>query len=409
MKKNKILTYVAAFVVTVSTFTLIQGYFPFFMKSWVFFSSLVILITLLYPMVYLEKSIICLMMYSIVILLNYLSRDEVFSLSFALNEITFYFIPTALFLIYLRNDDLKSLKIMSTATVLVIIITSVLTILQAYNNPSIALGIVRSIVAAQINENYTYIIDQYRKGVTSYAMPHAFPFIVPPLICALKDNKVPFKKRFFALAVIVIGTFMVFFSQSTGALVILCYSFIMSLIVTGKSSQRNTIRLIVLGCLAGSFLNSQILISILDSLGAKVETMTYYGKIEDVMTMLETGGSVGEIAYRQELHNMSLNAFLGNLLLGTNKGSDIGGHAYFMDRAGLLGLTGIIPLFLFFFFQVNITYKSMPNPTRIYYLIGVSAFIILGFQKNMAGFEYWLYLFFLLPSLCLSLYNKQNA
>ena len=57
MKKNKILTYVAAFVVTVSTFTLIQGYFPFFMKSWIFFSSLVILITLLYPMVYLEKSI----------------------------------------------------------------------------------------------------------------------------------------------------------------------------------------------------------------------------------------------------------------------------------------------------------------------------------------------------------------
>jgi len=106
---------------------------------------------------------------------------------------------------------------------------------------------------------------------------------------------------------------------------------------------------------------------------------------------------------------MSLNAFLGNLLLGTNKGSDIGGHAYFMDRAGLLGLTGIIPLFLFFFFQVNITYKSMPNPTRIYYLIGVSAFIILGFQKNMAGFEYWLYLFFLLPSLCLSLYNKETA
>jgi len=53
---------------------------------------------------------------------------------------------------------------------------------------------------------------------------------------------------------------------------------------------------------------------------------------------------------------MSLTAFLNHPLLGTNTGLDIGGHAYFLDRAGLLGL---------------------------------------------AGFEYWLYLFFLLPGLCL--------
>jgi len=36
-------------------------------------------------------------------------------------------------------------------------------------------------------------------------------------------------------------------------------------------------------------------------------------------------------------------------------------------------------------------------------LIGVASCIILGFQKNMSGFEYWLYLFFLLPALCIIL------
>jgi len=119
------------------------------------------------------------------------------------------------------------------------------------------------------------------------------------------------------------------------------------------------------------------------------------------MAMLETGKSVGQIDTRQKLHNMSLTAFLNHPLLGTNTGSDISGHAYFMDRAGLLGLVGFIPLFLFFYNQIKITYENLPNSIRMYYLIGVVSCIILGFQKNMSGFEYWLYLFFLLPGLCM--------
>jgi hypothetical protein len=175
----------------------------------------------------------------------------------------------------------------------------------------------------------------------------------------------------------------------------------MSFIITESSLKKNIIRLVLLGVVALLFLNTQTLISVLDFFGAETETMAYYGKIEDAMTMLETGKSVGQIADRQELHNMSLTAFLNHPLLGTNKGSDIGGHAYFMDRAGLLGLVGFIPLFLFFYYQIKTTYKNLSDSIRMYYLIGVVACIILGFQKNMFGFEYWLYLFFLLPALCM--------
>ena len=123
--------------------------------------------------------------------------------------------------------------------------------------------------------------------------------------------------------------------------------------------------------------------------------------------MLETGKSVGQIDTRQKLHNMSLTAFLNYPLLGTNKGSDIGGHVYF-DRVRLLRLVGFIPLFLFFYYQIKITYENLPNSIRMYYLIGVVSCIILGFQKNMSGFEYWLYLFFLLPGLCLLIGYKLN-
>ncbi len=397
MRKKKILTYVAAFTIIVSTFTLIQGYFPIFLRSSIFLGTLAVLITLFYPKIYLEKSISWLMIYFIVILFNYLSGDEVFNLKFSIIEITLYFIPATLFLIYLKNNDLKSLKIISTATILVIIITSVLTVLQAHNNP----GVVRSIVVIESMQDAIRMVELYKKGVTSYAMPHAFPFIVPPLIYALKNKSFSFKGRLSALLILAIGILMVFYTESTGALVVLLFSIIMSFIITEKSLKKNIVRLIGLGLLAGVFLNTQTLTSILDYFGAETKTMAYYGKIEDAMTMLETGKSVGQIAGRQELHNMSLNAFLNNPLFGTNKGADIGGHAYFMDRAGLLGLIGFIPLFLFFFFQIKITYENLPNSTKMYYLIGVTACIILGFQKNMAGFEYWLYLFFLLPALCI--------
>ena len=404
MRKDKILTYAAAFVVTVSTFTLIQGYFPFLTRGWIFLGILTVLITLLYPKVYLGKSVIWLMIYSIVILFNYLSGDEVFSLRFALTEITFYFIPATLFLIYMRNNDIKNVRTIGIVSMLIIIITSIFTFKNAIDNP----GIVRSIVGAQATEDYTYILEQYRKGIASYGMPHAFPFIVPPFIYVLKNKNFSFKLRIFALLMIMIGGLMVFYTDATGALVVLLFAIIMSLIITESSLKNNIIRLVLLGVIALLFLNTQTLISILDFFGAETETMEYYGKIEDARTMLETGKSVGPIATRQELHNMSLTAFLNHPLLGTNKGSDIGGHAYFMDRAGLLGLVGFIPLFLFFYYQIKTTYENLSNSIRMYYLIGVVSCIILGFQKNMSGFEYWLYLFFLLPGLCLLIGYKLN-
>jgi len=402
MKKNKILTYVAAFVVTVLTFTLIQGYFPFFMRSWIFLGILTVLISLLYPKIYLGKSIIWLLLYSVVLTFNILSGDAVFDLSFTLTEITYYFIPTTLFLIYLRNNDVKNARTIAIVSILIIIITSIFTFKNAIDNP----GIVRIVFGAQVMGDYTYVIEQYRKGIASYGMPHAFPFIVPPFIYVLKNKTFSFKLRIFALLMVMIGGLMVFYAESTGALVVLLFSIIMSLIITESSLKKNIIRLVLLGVGALLFLNTQTLISVLEFFGAESETMTYYGKIEDAITMLETGKSVGQIATRQELHNMSLTAFLNHPFLGTNNGSDIGGHAYFLDRAGLLGLVGFIPLFFFFYNQIRITYENLSNSIRMYYLIGVASCIILGFQKNMAGFEYWLYLFFLLPALCMLVGRK---
>jgi len=402
MKKNKILTYVAAFVVTVLTFTLIQGYFPFFMRSWIFLGILTVLISLLYPKIYLGKSIIWLLLYSVVLTFNILSGDAVFDLSFTLTEITYYFIPTTLFLIYLRNNDVKNARTIAIVSILIIIITSIFTFKNAIDNP----GIVRIVFGAQVMGDYTYVIEQYRKGIASYGMPHAFPFIVPPFIYVLKNKNFSFKLRIFALLMVMIGGLMVFYAESTGALVVLLFSIIMSLIITESSLKKNIIRLVLLGVVALLFLNTQTLISVLDFFGAESETMTYYGKIEDAITMLETGKSVGQIATRQELHNMSLTAFLNHPFLGTNNGSDIGGHAYFLDRAGLLGLVGFIPLFFFFYYQIKTTYKNLSNSIRMYYLIGVASCIILGFQKDMSGFEYWLYLFFLLPALCMLVNRK---
>jgi len=381
MKKNKILTYAAAFVVLVLTFTLIQGYFPILMRSWIFLGILAVLISLLYPKIYMEKSIIWLLLYSVVLIFNLLSGDEVYVLGFTLTEITFYFIPATLFLIYMRNNDVKNARTVAIVSMLIIIVSSIFTFKNAIDNPRI----VRTIVSAQTTGDYTYIIEQYRKGIVSYGMPHAFPFIVPPFIYVLKNKYFSFKLRIFALLMIIIASLMVFYAESTGALVVLLFAIIMSLIITESSLKKNIIRLVLLGVIALLFLNTQILISVLDFFGAETETMAYYGKIEDTITILETGKSVGQIANRQELHNMSLNTFLNHPLLGTNKGSDIGGHAYFMDRAGLLGLVGFIPLFLFFYYQIKISYENLPNSIRMHYLIGVASCIILGFQKNMAG------------------------
>jgi len=63
-----------------------------------------------------------------------------------------------------------------------ITITSIFTFKNAIDNP----GIVRIIVGAYTTEGYTYIIEQYRKGIASYGMPHAFFYCSSFHLCIKK-------------------------------------------------------------------------------------------------------------------------------------------------------------------------------------------------------------------------------
>ena len=78
-------------------------------------------------------------------------KRQVYVLGFTLTEITFYFIPASLFLIYMRNNDIKNVRTIALVSMLIIIITSIFTFKNAIDNP----GIVRSVVGAQATEDYT--------------------------------------------------------------------------------------------------------------------------------------------------------------------------------------------------------------------------------------------------------------
>ena len=99
MRKNKILTYIATFVIIICTFTLVQGYFPFFLRSWIFLGALAVLITLFYTK-FNEKVSSDDLFYCF-----YLIFEET-KILFLLTEITFilFLLP----LLILRNNDLKS-------------------------------------------------------------------------------------------------------------------------------------------------------------------------------------------------------------------------------------------------------------------------------------------------------------
>jgi hypothetical protein len=131
------------------------------------------------------------------------------------------------------------------------------------------------------------------------------------------------------------------------------------------------------------------------------------GKISDISETIKFGQVSGHVETRDDLYNLSWNTFFEKPLLGSFKYGDAGGHAYFVDKLAYLGILGSLPLFIFFFFQFNMIYKRISEEGKMFFLLSVLLFIILGFTKNIDGIEYWLILFLLNTSYSINLFGSK--
>jgi len=374
---------------------MISGYIT--VRTWMFQLFLSGVIVFLFPGIFFEKSIIYLLIYFVVLLFNWQSGDGFFNITRVLVEFTQYFIYASIFIIFTQQEEFKMLYVILKVCLIIAVVTSVLTITVAITNPNL----VRSLVAMANDPDQSETLRSfYRMGITNYALPHALPFIFSPIIFLLKNVSVREKAILFFVFILLI--LLVYFSGATTPLILSIFVITISLIVSQDISiEENIFRICFLFIVFSILCNDFVISNIIQFINPLVQGTPIQDKVPEIGKFLMDGESTGDLDARITLYNKTWDAFLNNILVGTNDATQIGGHCYFADRLGLLGMFGGVPLFLFFYSQFRYSYTFIPKERRIYFFIGLICFVILGFSKNMCGIEYWLYSLVLLPTLCI--------
>ena len=153
-----------------------------------------------------------------------------------------------------------------------------------------------------------------------------------------------------------------------------------------KSISNNTIKIggvaiIVLILLYGGFI-TQFIQSFQSLVGGTMQER----RIDEVISLIETGETTGDMNSREGLYMISLNAFLSHPLSFEYNINHIGKHSYLIDHLTAMGLIAFIPFALLLYYRYKRPMKQMGNE-KGYYVMAYSAFILLSILKNFFDVE----------------------
>ena len=389
MNKIKIFRYCSILFIILFTFPLLRGYV--LIRDYLFLLSYPLICMFLYPKAFFNKCYLFLIIYLILILIVY-DGHEKYNFVYTTSEFLSFFSTISIINVCLYNKDFKSLFIIFCSGLFFLTITLLLSIPVLINNSEI----IRDMVMLNLTEKSDEFQKLQRSGIVSYATIHSLPFIFPILIYHLRQKE---KTRFFLLFIFGISLFVIVNAATATPLILSLFGIVLGILIQ-KDNKKNVVILVVTALLYFIVSSKEFLLSILDSVYPFFANNSIGGKISDFQTLLKFGEVTGEIEGREDLYNLSWETFRQNPLMGSSFYKDAGGHAYFVDKLAYLGLLGTLPLFLFFYFQLSSIYKLLSKTVRFYYLTGLLLFFSLGFSKNIGDFDYWFFLFFLLPCFC---------
>lgn len=142
-----------------------------------------------------------------------------------------------------------------------------------------------------------------------------------------------------------------------------------------------------------------------------------YFKLNDMASFIEIGEVNEEtgVGSRAERYPLLWEGFKANPVTGfynSNSSRDItpGGHLYWMNRLTIYGLFGFLPFVFIFYLYIKRIIKHFDKEFTFYFLLSIFAGLGLGLIKNLTGKDFWIMIFFIIPSLYyLPLLKKSKA
>lgn len=230
-----------------------------------------------------------------------------------------------------------------------------------------------------------------------YSLLHAYVLIMPALILAFKVIKT--KIRYLFLFVAIYDFYVIAQSSVAATIVLAIISIAFMLIYDEKDNNKSLLRALGFGAMFFLLIEVGVVDAIMNAIVNLYEGTASSGKMQVFRDMLSgkelaAGNSIDE---RSQLHNISINAFFTNPLIGS---SPVGNHSCLFDRLGGLGLIGFVPYVIFLysvFRNVANTFVSR-NAKMGFYVVSFSVFLLL-YQKGLFGQECWLFFIVLAPSI----------
>ena len=344
----------------------------------------------------LTKQFFLLVFYSIVVFFNYYTGDAYLSDGrLLLDNVVSMLVSLSLSFYVFRKHDDRLMQLIIYLVYFITIWTAIATFVIDLTYPEIVREIAY-IMNGKIVDDWTGYIAFFKMGLSDYYSPHAIPILIPPLVLGIKNDELR-KYRFQLYFVLIACFFIMFLSGATGPLLIGIMVLVMSFVVSEGSNRNNIIRTTIAFLLFSPFIYSDVfflgLLSWIDGLIGNGSI--FHDKIDDFQRLLISGNFSGDIEMRNDLYSETIDGIKENILIGSDKA--FGGHSALLDRFSSMGLVGIVPLFLIFFFQAKFVLRFISRKARIYYYLGIIAAILELTIKGVTCWSIWFYFFAVLP------------
>lgn len=332
--------------------------------------------------------------YGAILLINVYLGDFVFQNFFiATIELASLFIPVSILIYLVGRNEIKGARWIIVSFLALTIFTTIVSVGINTSNP----GIIRQSTIYYSDDNAEYLRAFYSMGLSNYLLPHGLCILVPPLVLFVKYSAVVFQRVFYiiSLASVIV---LVYISGSTTSLLLSIISLVLSFILSPKNNVKKNYRTLmwVLIVLSPIILVSDLQLFLLRSISDLTgDTNLYQDKVAEFESLAKTGNAGLDMATRASLLLQSINEFLAHPLFGTS--TAVGGHNAIIDRLAVLGIIGVIPLFVYFKRVYLWARPHFDNKIMPFVTLSVFNGCIMLFSKNMLCWEVLVSLLLIMP------------
>lgn len=395
--KEKVILLLFSFVILYFTFVPFKVLFAFG-GFYLPYAIGVIVCLLAAPMFVRTKMCVMALLYTVVLLLNVPFKTYV-NLGNVLSE-TSSIVFTCFMVYYALKCDLSQ-RFLRTIVILFCIITSIYAI-QTYVFFITFPGIMRW---AAMLENQDDALPYFEMGLAPYAFPHGLSCIIPAFVLGLKSPKNTNKIRFFSLMMLFVSFLLIYITEATGALIVALFSLICAWISKVGSVRINLQKILIISFLfAPIVVSDSIKIGIIQGIESAVgDDSQYLPKLEELersITKDYAGAGEGDFKTRSDLLDNTIESIMSDPLFGVSSPS-FGNHNALLDRWAQYGLVAFMSIAFLIIWMIKFTMRYIPYNYHTFYLIGVSANLLMMLSKSMFAWYQWFAFLVVLPSMIL--------